>query len=50
MKFYLGTHHPHWLADARCADDCPRVRGQVGLTFDGTRRPVRWTQTEVCDG
>lgn len=37
-------------ADERCADDCERIAGHVGITFDGTQRPVRWTQTEVCDG
>lgn len=20
MRFFLGTHHPHWLADARFVD------------------------------
>lgn len=36
----------HAPADARCADDCPRIAGQTGMTFDGTQTPVVWVPTK----
>lgn len=32
--------------DQRCADDCQRIAGHVGLTFNGRTSPVRRVQTE----
>lgn len=31
--------------DERCSDDCPRIAGQRGLTFDGTAVPVVRVET-----
>lgn len=56
MRFFLGTHHPHWLADARFMDvplfvshrqisrykTLPRAVGEWALDSGGFVAALRW--------